>query len=394
MNGRHIRLVFQKEFTDLLRDRKTWIGALVIPIVVIPLVFLILGSAMSSVEKEARAYIPLAVAGPQEHPLVSQLRALPGVALLHPADPITALKQAEVRAVIQFPADFDQRVKSGQQARLTVFYDPSNQKSSYAREVIEQAVKEYETKLVDQRLRSAGLTREAIQPVAAEFSSIASDEKMTGSLLSTIIPLMLILSLISGGMPAATDLVAGEKERGTLESLISAPIGSSNVLTAKLLAVMIMSGVSAIASLVSLTLIFSAVPLGNANVTFSLGFFHADSLAVLIVMLLLLAAMFAGLELAISTAAKSFKEAQTYMSPIIFVGMVPAYMIMPLNPVDVPFLYYVLPIFNGIAIFKEIFYGDLVAWHALVAILSSLVYVSLAIGIASRLFRKESLIMR
>ncbi|WP_126425162.1 ABC transporter permease [Brevibacillus marinus] len=394
MRGQQIWLVFRKECVDLLRDRKTWIGAFVIPIVVIPLLFLLIGYSMSSVEEEARSDIPLAVAGAADHPLLQLLLQQPGTRLVAVGDELEALRQGNVRAVIRLPADLDQQLAAGGVVQVQVWYDPSNQKSVYARDVVEQAIDSYEQQVVAERLQAVGLSPGAIQPIETVVESVASDERVTGSMLSMFIPLMLVLSLATGGIPAATDLIAGEKERGTLEALIAAPVSASSLLTAKLLAVMLMSGISSLASLISVASVLSWAPMGMEEANFSLGFLNPATIALLLVMLLLLAAMFAGLELAISTMAKSFKEAQTYMTPVVFAAMVPAYMLMPINPLDMPFIYYLLPVFNGMAIFKEVFYGAVVWQHALVVVASSLVYVALAIALAARFFKKESLLVK
>lgn len=393
MKGQQVWLVFRKECIDILRDRKTWIGAFVIPILVIPLLFFLISHSMSSVEEEARSDIPLAVEGNADHSLLAMLLNQPGTRLVPVEDGRAALQQGAVRVVLQIPADLDQRLAAGSTAQLRLWYDPSNQKSVYARDVVQQVIDSYAQQVVAERLQTVGLSPESIHPIETVVESAASDDRVTGSMLSMIIPLVLVLSLATGGMPAATDLVAGEKERGTLEALIAAPVSASSLLTAKLLAVMLMSGVSSLASLISLAGVLSLVPLGMAEANFSLGFFTPATIALLLVMLLLLAAMFAGLELAISTMAKSFKEAQTYMTPVALVAMVPAYMLMPLNPTDIPLLYYLLPVFNGMAIFKEVFYGAVVWQHALLVVASSLVYVVLAVALAARLFQKESLLV-
>ncbi|MBO8164783.1 MAG: ABC transporter permease [Brevibacillus sp.] len=394
MNRRQIWLVFRKEFIDLLRDRKTWIGAFVIPLVVIPLLFLLIGSSMSSVEEEARSDIPLVVLGKADQPLVEQLLAQPGTRLVQTDEPLALLEQAEVRAVLELPDDVEQKLSRGETIKLTLWYDPSNQKSAYARDVVGQAIDRYEQQVVAERLNAVGLSTRAIQPIETSVKSVASDERLTGSMLASIIPLMLVISLASGGIPAATDLVAGEKERGTLEALIATPVAPKNMLTAKLFAVMLMSGISALASLISLSSVLAFAPFGMDQVEYSLGFLNPVTIALLLVMLLLLAALFAGVELTISTMAKSFKEAQTYMTPVVFGAMVPAYMMLPLNPADVPLAYYLLPVFNGMAIFKEVFYGTVDALHALLAIASSLVYVVAAIAVAARFFQRENLLVK
>ncbi|MCK9905351.1 ABC transporter permease, partial [Frankia sp. Cpl3] len=317
-------------------DRKTIIGTFIIPILVIPLVFLLLSSAMSSVQRDAKAYIPLVVDADMSSPLAEKIKQTPGVVLFSEQEPLPLLREGKIRAVVHIPADFEKSLQTGSTAQVKLWYDPANDKSSYARGLLEKVVSDYEAQIVTKRLKAVGLSANSIHPIETVTESVATDEKMAGKLLSGIIPLMLVLSMASGGIAASTDLVAGEKERGTLESLISAPIPTGSILTAKLLAVMMMCGISAIASLISMVILFSVGPMGSGQGAFTLSFLQPLSIIVFLLMLLLLAATFAGLELAISTWAKTFKEAQTYMTPVVLAAMVPSYMMLPLYPVDIP----------------------------------------------------------
>ncbi|MBG9786894.1 MULTISPECIES: ABC transporter permease [Brevibacillus] len=394
MNRQHIWIVFQKEMTDLIRDRKTWIGALVIPLVVVPLFVFLMSFSMNGVAKEAQSFVPLIVNADSQHPFVQILQKNDSVKMIQVEDPLAAIKNGNARAFIKLPEQLQSKLQAGEAVDITVWYDPSNQKSTYAKTLIEKSIKEYERDVVSKRLQHVGLSIEAIEPMHTNFESVASDEKVSGSILSGVLIILMIASLISGGLPAATDLIAGEKERGTLETLISAPITANSVLTAKLFTVMIMSGVSSLASVISVSLIFSFIPMNHAAGGLSLQFFTTSSIIVLFVVLILLSAMFAGIMLSISSFAKSFKEAQTYMTPLVLVGLVPAYLMMPLNPIDIPYAYYLLPIFNGVAIFKEIFYGELQPMHALLVVFTSLCYVIIAIKVAAKFFKRENLLVK
>lgn len=387
MDWQIIWTVFKKEQLDLFRDRKAWLGTFLVPLVIIPFVFFLLGNSYSNVEKEAREYVPLAVHGSSK--LIKSLQENQGVKILQPPDPEQALQAGQLRAIITIPESFDEQIQAGKTATLHVAFDSTNSKSVYARDLIERTVEAYSKEIVAKRLKQAGLSEQTIQPIAPDFQNVASEERQSGGMLAGIIPLMLVVSLASGGIASANDLVAGEKERGTLESLLTAPIAANHILTAKLLAVMVMSIMSAGASLISVSLVMSMGPFGGAGDHFSLAFFSPVTLLVLIVVILLMAATFAGLELMLSTIAKSFKEGQTYMSGVIFLAMVPSYMLMPQSPVDIAEHYYALPVFNGVALCKEVFYGKVDPLHALVGIGSSLVYVAITIFFASRLFRRE-----
>ncbi|ATO49839.1 ABC transporter permease [Brevibacillus laterosporus] len=394
MNRQHIWIVFQKEMTDLIRDRKTWIGALVIPLVVVPLFVFLMSFSMNGVAKEAQSFVPLIVNADSQHPFVQILQKNDSVKMIQVEDPLVAIKNGNARAFIKLPEQLQSKLQAGEAVDITVWYDPSNQKSTYAKTLIEKSIKEYEREVVSKRLQHVGLSIEAIEPMHTNFESVASDEKVSGSILSGVLIILMIASLISGGLPAATDLIAGEKERGTLETLISAPITANSVLTAKLFTVMIMSGVSSLASVISVSLIFSFISMNHDAGGLSLQFFTTSSIIVLFVVLILLSAMFAGIMLSISSFAKSFKEAQTYMTPLVLVGLVPAYLMMPLNPIDIPYAYYMLPIFNGVAIFKEIFYGELQPMHALLVVFTSLCYVIIAIKVAAKFFKRENLLVK
>ncbi|MDF2682197.1 MAG: transporter permease [Brevibacillus sp.] len=384
--------VFQKELLDLFRDRKTLLGTFLVPLIIIPFVFFLLGMSYSNVEKEARAYVPIAVNGTSG--LVAALEKIPGSRILKPENAEQALQAGTLRAIITIPSTFEEQIQAGGTAELNVAYDSTNQKSVYAREMIEQTVKSYSQEIVAKRLKHAGLSERAIQPISPTYQNVATEERLSGGMLAGIIPLMLVVSLASGGVASANDLIAGEKERGTLESLMTAPIAANHILTAKLMAVMVMSTMSAAASLVSVSLVLTFGPLDTEGAGFSLGFFSPATLLVLVLTILLLAATFAGLELVLSTIAKSFKEGQTYMSGVIFAAMVPSYMLMPLNPVDIPTFYYVLPVFNGVALCKEVFYGKVDPVHGLIGLGTSLLYVVVIIALTSRLFRREGAVVK
>lgn len=382
--------VFQKEMRDLFRDHKTWLGTFLIPLVLVPFVFFLMGSSYSSQEQEARAHIPIAVYGSSEW--LKQLESIPGVSFHQPADPDQALQAGQLRAIVRIPDRFDELLEAGGTAQLRVEYDITNQKSVYARDVIEERVLAYSKQIAAERLQAAGLSETAIEPIEAVYEQVASEERLSGGMLAGIIPLMLVVSLASGGIAIANDLIAGERERGTLEALMSAPISANQLLTAKLLTVMVMSCTSAAASLVSLTLILSFGPIEAPGLTLSL--FTPMTVLVLILTLLLLAAFFAGLEMMLSMRAKSVKEGQTYMSAVIFLAMIPSYMLVPIHPVDIPQQYYMIPVFNGVSLVKEVFYGKVDPMHALIGLGTSLLYVVLIIVWTARLFRREGVAVK
>lgn len=392
MRNRHVWTMVHKELLDIWRDSKTWISALVIPFLLIPAVIYIMTQSISSVEQEARAHVPLALVGQVEQGLLHHLQQTPGVSFIRATDPLRAVAEGKVRAVIKVSKKMEQALQQGTAVQIEVFYDAANKKSAVARELLEKRLRAYEEEIVAKRLAAAGLSSAVIHPLALSFSNLASEEKVAGSLLASIVPLMLMLALASGGIPVATDIVAGEKDRGTLETLITAPVSAQSIMTAKLLTVMTMGLISSLASGASLFWVLHMQPVEGEKLT--LRFLSTGSFGLLLGILILLAALFAGVELWLSTIARSPREAQIYMTPVAFLALIPSYLIMPLSPADIPLTYYLLPIFNGAALLKEIFFGEIDPWHTVLVMSTSLFYVLLVIGGAASMFRREGLLVK
>ncbi|MGO0059082.1 ABC transporter permease [Brevibacillus fluminis] len=389
MNKRMVGVVFQKEWTDLIRDKRTWISALLIPIVIVPLLFLLIGYSMSKVEEEARAYIPFAVSAGTAPELIRHLASIPGAVQLHTDDPVQAIKDGTIRVAVEADANAARQIERERTFNVKLLYDPTNQKSEYAEEQIAKAVEHYAGQIMDQRLHKTGLTREWLTPIQIESQSVASKEQEAGTMLASVIPLVLLMALASGGMAAAVDLIAGEKERGTMETLLAAPVRAADLLAAKLLIVMLMGTASALASLASISFALASGQSADGGIGTLAALVSPAAISLLLMVVLLSAAMFAGLQLMISTLARTNKEAQTLMAPLVFAALVPSYILMPLNPIDIPAYVYALPLFNSVAVVKEVCTGQIEPLHAGLAIGSSVVYVCAAISFAAHFFRKE-----
>jgi sodium transport system permease protein len=397
MNFRHISIVLKKEIVDLVRDRKTWITAVLLPFLLIPVLMLIMISVMSTTEEEARAHIPIAVQGEHQQ-VLNALKQNPSIEIVKPDNPEAALEQGEIRAIVKIDPQMEEKLQQQVPATIEIAFNSTNQKSSIAMGILRDSLGGLQQQIVTDRMTSLNLSPALLAPLDIKSTSVATEEQETGGFLSFVVPLILIISSAAGGMAAATDLVAGERERGTLESLLTAPVNGMSVLAGKLITVAMMGCISAIASTCSIIFGFSFVPkiVGEqmGDFPFSLGFLSPGNIAVILLFLFLLSTMFAAVMLALSSLAKSFKEAQTYMSPVILAGMVPAYMTMSIAPNEVPLSYLFIPILNVTVVFKKLLYGMMETSSVMYAIASTLLFVVIAIWVAARLFRRESLIAK
>ncbi len=207
--------------------------------------------------------------------------------------------------------------------------------------------------------------------------------------LTTLVPLILILMTITGAVYPAIDLTAGERERGTLETLMAAPVPRLGLLLAKYVAVLTVALFTATANLVAMTVTLVATGLGET--VFGSGGLTLDLVAQVFALLILFAAFFSAILLAVTSFARSFKEAQAYLVPLMLLSLAPG--MMSLIP-DLEFngLLAVTPLVNIVLLARDVFEGNVQPTLATAAVLSTILYAFAAIGLAARIFGTDAIL--
>lgn len=224
-------------------------------------------------------------------------------------------------------------------------------------------------------------------PAASRLLVIESE---TASLsLTTLIPLILILMTITGAVYPAIDLTAGERERGTLETLMAAPVPRLSLLFAKYVAVLTVALFTATANLVSMAITLVATGLGT--VVFGDAGLTPNLVAQVFALLILFAAFFSAILLAITSFARSFKEAQSYLIPVMLLALAPGMMsLMPDLKFSVALA--VTPLANIVLLARDLFEGTTDPMLATVAVLSTLFYAFAALALAARIFGADAIL--
>ena len=228
-------------------------------------------------------------------------------------------------------------------------------------------------------------------------NNVANEKTGGNMMLMMILPMLISILMAVGGIPAATDLVAGEKERGTLEPLLTTQSGRASILLGKYLTVTAFSIVCVISQFIGVVIGAIMTPsfltMGYAGGDIE---FYMPSMALLLIVIITitLGMVFAGIQLAISTYSKSFKEAQTYLSFLMIVAMIPAYATMMLQPGDIKLYMFFVPLLNVIASLKMVL-GNIINYTYLgIALSTSIIYVALSLTFAVSLFNKEKVLFR
>jgi sodium transport system permease protein len=391
-------VVYRKELLDSLRDRRALISMIVVPLVVIPALIIGLGGLSYTLAERAGAEVHrVMVLNAGEAPEISaQLAGLETVRLIRPAPEFRQMiADKEVHAAVEFQEGFQARLEQGESAEVTIFTYEGDMRAGLAAQRLEAFFRGARDQVVRERLEAAGLPGEAIHPFAVARQNVAPPERVTGALLGQLLPYMLIVLCITGAIYPAMDLTAGEKERGTMETLLSSPVSRVTLVLGKFLVILSFSVITAVLAVGALggTLWFALSRVGGGEA-------HLVNLAVspwavagVLLLLLPVAAFFSAILLALSLFARTFKEAQTYVSPLILVALLPS--VVALMPgVELAPGLSLVPVLNVSLLSREVLSG-IYPWGYIAGVtLSSTLYAAAALALAVKLFQKESVIFR
>ena len=358
MTGRRVLLVLGKELREAFRDRRTLFVTLVLPMLLYPALMIGLGTATVRQQGKLRdATQSMALQGPLPAALKDRLLD-PARRLVEasPESPEREIRAGRLHLLVRAAPDFAEVLEAGGTARVELVHDSASEPSSEARRKAAAAVEEFRRAVLSERLRRRGIDPAFVDPVevpAATTTDLATPAKRGAHAFGRILAMMLVIMVITGAFTPAVDAVAGEKERGTMETLLVCPATRVEVVLGKFASVFAVSLLTALGNLVSMGLTFGqfASSLGvRGKVDFSV---DLGTAAVIFMVLLPLAALFTSLALALSTLARSTKEAQTYLTPLLLVAM-PLSMVAVIPNIDLTPGLAATPIAGAVLLFRDL----------------------------------------
>jgi sodium transport system permease protein len=379
-------ILFRKEMRESLRDRRLVIGAFVVPLFVIFLLTHLMSTLEQSLGKEAQ--LELVVVGSRENPLAAQLQQTGRTQISVITDEkkaLEVLKSGKTSLVLSLP---DQ--SPGEQIQAKAYYDSSRPLSLAAFAGLRQAVAEANSRAVKQALSARGIDLAESEPMALRSQDIGQQKGVAGGTWLMLLPYLVILWSYYGGSSLASDMVAGEKEKKTLETLLLTPVSRVSIAAGKLLALSAICLISGLMSILGLYLSSLASEDGGG---LKMGL---DSFAAFVLVLAPLVLMYAGALLAVSSLSRSMREAQTYLTVLSFLVMTPAIMsqFIGLTGADRTEWVRWTPILNTSMVMSQSLRGR-VDW--LLAAQSALIALALAAfawWLCVRLFSRETILQR
>lgn len=399
MNWRKTSIVFRKELLDTLRDHRFLVSSILIPILLFPLMTVGFGGfAFFMARRTQQLDQSVMVIGAQHAPaLVKALEKLRGIEIVAPApDYVRRINEKKLQAAVEIPAGLEEQLKSDPDRKQTIkiYHYQEDLRSQTALRAITRAIDDYSKEVASGRLTTRGLSIELLTPFRFERESVASAERVTGNILGFILPYMIILLCLTGAMYPAMDITAGEKERGTMETILASPAGRLDIVIGKFLLVLL---VSVFTTAISLGSMAGTVLLGagfltriGPNLVLQVSW---KALAAVLFLILPLAVLFSAALLAISVFARNYKEAQGYIGPLMFLVILPA-MGSFVPGIELNTRIAMIPILSVSLLAKEILGGHFPLNHIALIFGSTSVYAIAALYFALRQFRKEEVLFR
>ncbi len=320
--------VLIKELVDHLRDRRSLMSALMFPIFGPIALAMMMNLIASWADKDQP--VELAVVQAERAPtLIAFLERYGIAAKPAPEDYEAKVQDGTLDAVLVIPEDFGSRFGEGRPAPLQLVFDRSRRSAGTRVDRVQQILQAYSGYVANLRLLARGVSPELAMPLQLEEVDLATPEKL-GAMLLNMIPIFLVLATFVGGMNLAIDVTAGERERGSLEPLLVNPAPTRAVVMGKWLATVVVAALSVGITLVGFFVALGRVPLATLGVKASMGVPEA---AVILAAVLPLTLFASGVQMLVATYARSFKEAQTWLSLLLMIPMIPG-MVMSFVPFD------------------------------------------------------------
>jgi len=391
-------IVFRKEMIDTLRDRRTLLVMVLIPLLAFPLMMKIVTSVTSAQVKKTMEK-RLVVAYIESIPNSALLTKLKGESLF---DLRTDISEKEIKTGIEngrvdfglvLSPEFNEELSANKPGTLQFYYKGSDE-GEMTKKRIDALLEQYEEEILNERFGRLGLERNIASGLNIVHRDVATMKEKIGEKIGGLIPYLFIIFCFLGSMYPAIDLAAGEKERGTIETLLVAPIGRMTIVFGKFAIVVAAGLFSVVLSFVGL--FFSIKSMSEIPEEFIGAFLTSIEPITLISILLLLiplSVLFAAIMLAISIFAKSFKEAQNLIGPMNFIVIIPAFIGM-LPGVKLDMMTAWIPILNVSLATKQLMMGNADAGLLAIVYGSSLILATVALLFCTHWFNKESVLFR
>ena len=391
-----IKAIFKKEMIDILRDKKTLFMGIILPIILYPVLMIvmtqILSSSMNSISNKD---INIAFSKEPSSSLISIIDNYDDetdakINIIESQSYIKELEDGILDAYLEI--DENNNIEN-----YYIYINSSKENSSTVSIKLEEILNTYKLSLTERELNNNGLdVNKVLEPIGFETRDVAKTEEIAGFFLGQVLPIILIIGVLLGAIYPAIDSMAGEKERGTLETLFTLPISNLELVMGKYMAVSFCAIVTAVLNILSILLTISYLFLSGSIVEgLDISKFNINELILPIIITLLCVCLFAmvisAVSMCVCSFAKSFKDAQNYITPVMFLVLIPSYVSMIPN-MKLDSTTAIIPVVNISLLIKSVLsFNSNIGLIAMV-FMSNFTFVILAVILLSKIFNSEEIL--
>ena len=398
MNYARLRTLYKKEILDVIRDKKTIFTMIVLPVILYPLIFLVamqIVSFIAETQKEQNYLIAYQNVADEDRNALNEWIEGEEDGLSYSIKEVESdapeqdLEEENIDAYITTKVTKSQVI-------YEIHYLSAVTDSSSVSDLLEEEIDALAKHRAEKNAREAGLDVEkTLYPVKSSFKDSSSSESSIGSILGSIIPFLMITSILMGSMYPAIDTTAGEKERGTLETLLTLPVGNMELIMSKFLSVATITVVSVFINVLSMGGIALYLYATVISLSEQAGEFHAGTfvpaILISIVCVIAFALFLSAVVMCICAFAKSFKEANNYITPLTLVVMLVAYVGFIPN-IELTKVTALVPVANICLLMKDLLVFKYNFNLILIVLLSNIIYAFISVWVLSKIYNSESIL--
>ncbi len=404
----NLLIVIRKELKRVFDDRRLVFTTFILPAVSIALIYSIMGSMIGNMTSDIKSHVPSVYIqnAPADFQTIladdslkerMELTTVPQGESLESVK--SAIQDGTVDLLVVFPEDFSAEIEDYRSNRdvpvINTYYNTSEDYSRNARNILFEGIfKQYENMIIGERLGGSHYANAFDVDKGNTQSVIVDERKATGKGLSTLLPMLIVIFLFSGGMGIGMDTIAGEKERGTMATLLITPVKRETIAFGKIIGLGIVSIISAASSFlgVIISLPFSSVIFGSRTGSVNLGAlnFGAAQYLQLSLIMLTLVGVFVGLIALTSIIAKNVKEAGTYVVPIYMLVMVSGFLNMFTTGTPTT-VRYAIPVYGSVVAIKSLLEFELAWLNFGLCCLINVAATAMLIWVIKKMFNSEKI---
>lgn len=395
MRSKIVKQIFKKEMLDIIRDKKTLFMMIVLPLILYPVLMIGMTSFMyMSMNQMQQEDINIAFSSTPDSALVSILekdnKDEGKVNIVKSENKEKDLEDNKIDVYVEIQDNNNAQ-------NYKIYTNSSKDNSMKASSRIEKSLEEYKRNIVESKVSDQGLNvHDVLEPLSYEEVDVAKTEEIAGQLLGQILPMILIIGVLLGAIYPAIDVMAGEKERGTLETLFTLPITNLELVMGKYLAVSVCAILTAILNIVSIlfTIIYLITSAGMGDaIGINISSLNSLILPGIITMICigLFSMVVSAISMCVCSLAKSFKDAQNYITPVMLIIMITSYVSMVPN-INLDSFTAAIPVVNISLLIKSVLTFNSDINLIAVVFISNFAFVILSVLLLSKMFNSEEIL--